>query len=183
MSDQRHFALVDFPPLLDQPFDTAWPLGAAAQYIVLKHFRELLSHRESVLLGEDVEAVHQIRVAARRTRTALQTLRKLWDSDEVQRFERYLVRFATAFNVARDLDVLVLYFNERIGAAPSGDERLHAYSWLLERNQGLRADEQSHLQQALAKMEESAFPALFVAFFSRRPFDLWAMPGVGDGQS
>lgn len=174
MLDQtRHFALVDFPPLLDRPLDPEWPQGVVAQYIVLTYFRELLSHREKVLRNEEVEAVHQIRVAARRTRTALQTLHTLWEGDEPKRFERYLERFATAFNVARDLDVLVLYFEERI--ADAGDERAQAYRWLLERNRGERAAQQPRLEQALQKMEESAFPALFVAYFSRRPVDLWAL--------
>jgi len=177
MTEQtRRFALVDFPPLLDRPLDTGWPQGVVAQYTVLRYFRELLSHREEVLRNEDVEAVHQIRVAARRTRTALQTLHPLWDGDEPRRFERYLERFATAYNVARDLDVLIIYFESRL--ADHGDERAQAYRWLLERTRKERGRQQPRLAQALLKMEEGAFPALFVAYFSRRPFDLWAWGAV-----
>jgi len=165
------FAEVEFPPIVDQPLNPGWDLGVAAQHVVLFHFREVLRQRQAVWENVEMEAVHEIRVAARRTRTALQTLRPLWVMPEVGRFERYLERFATAFGAARDLDVLIVYFEELLKDAAG--ERAAAYRWLLERNRERRALEQPRLERVLTKMEESGFPVAFTHYFSSWPIDLW----------
>jgi CHAD domain-containing protein len=163
----------EFPPLVSEPLSPAWDLGVAAQHIVLYHFREVLAQRLVVWGNAELEGVHQIRVAARRTRTALQTLGPLWPEAEVARFEKYLVRFATAFGVARDLDVMILYLEEQLAAAQG--ERAAAYRWLLERNRHKRQEQQPQLETVLVDMEQSAFPLAFVTYFSRTPCDLWAL--------
>lgn len=163
----------EFPPLIDEPLNPAWDLGVAAQHTVLYHFREVLAQRQVVWDNTDLEGVHQIRVAARRTRTALQTLAPLWPGQETARFMRYLERFATAFGIARDLDVLIIYFEELLASAEG--ERAAAYRWLLERNRRQRIKQQPRLEQVLLRMEQAAFPAAFTAYFASTPYDLWAM--------
>jgi CHAD domain-containing protein len=163
----------EFPPLLDEQLDPGWDLGVAAQHTVLFHFREMLKERQVVWDNAHLEGVHQIRVATRRTRTALQTLRPLWAGPEPKRFEKYLVDFATAFGEARDLDVMILYFAELLAGAEG--ERAAAYRWLLLRNRHKRAQLQPALEQVLTEMEESAFPIAFVTYFSHEPCDLWAL--------
>ncbi len=165
----------EFPPLVDEPLNPAWDLGVAAQHTVLLHFREVLKQRQVVWDNTQLEGVHQIRVAARRTRTALQTLAPLWPGPETARFMRYLERFATAFGEARDLDVMIIYFEELLATAEG--ERAAAYRWLLERNRHTRAQQQPKLEQVLEQMEESAFPVAFATYFSRTPADLWALGG------
>jgi CHAD domain-containing protein len=168
----------EFPPLVNETLSPAWDLGVAAQHILLLHFREVLAQRQVVWDNIHLEGVHQIRVAARRTRTALQTLGPLWPEAEVERFGRYLERFATAFGVARDLDVMILYLEDQLAAAQG--ERSAAYRWLLERNQLKRREQQPQLEQVLLDMEQSAFPLAFVTYFSHTPSDLWAL-GVQHG--
>jgi CHAD domain-containing protein len=163
----------EFPPLIDEPLDPAWDLGVAAQHVVLYHFREVLKQRQVVWDNAQLEGVHQIRVAARRTRTALQTLGVLWPGQETARFGRYLERFATAFGMARDLDVMIIYFEELLATATG--ERAAAYRWLLERNRHKRAQQQPQLELVLAQMEESAFPVAFATYFAHTPYDLWAL--------
>lgn len=168
----------EFPPLLSEPLNPAWDLGVAAQHILLCHFRELLKQREVVWDNVQLEGVHQIRVSARRTRTALQTLGPLWPEAEVARFGRYLERFATAFGVARDLDVMILYCEEQLAQATG--ERAAAFSWLLARNQHKRTQQQPQLEQVLTQLEADAFPLAFVTYFTHTPTDLWAL-GVQHG--
>jgi CHAD domain-containing protein len=169
---------VAFPPIVTEPLDPAWDLGVAAQHIVLTRFRQLLEQRQVVWDNADLEGVHEIRVAARRTRTALQTLSVLWDETSLRRFERYLERFATEFGVARDLDVMIIYLREQLEQAAG--ERAAALSWLLERNVERRAAEQTNLMKVLQQFERDSFPAAFVAYFSGLPVDLWAL-GAGHG--
>jgi CHAD domain-containing protein len=177
------FAAVELPPLLREPLNPSWDLGVAAQHIVLTHFGEMLGWRSGVWENREVEAVHQIRVAARRCRTALQTFAALWPDRQARRFGDYVARFADAFGTARDLDVMLLWLEEQLQAADS--DRAAAYRWLLERNREKRSAVQPQLERTLLKLEADGFPAAFVAYFSHLPVDLWELehPIPPEGQN
>jgi len=175
------FSDVDFPPLLDEPLNPAWDLGVAAQHIVLTHFKEVLRRRKGVWRNTEVEDVHQIRVAARRCRTALQTFAVLWEDKQAVKFGDYLAKFAEQFNVARDLDVMLIWLREQLGQAD--EDRATGYNWLLERNTTKRQAEQQGLEKALNKMERDGFPAAFASYFSHIPTDLWELRRPAEEQT
>lgn len=179
MTVTYEFSVIDFPPLLDTPRDPAWPFGVYAQHTVLFHFRELLAQRAVVWDNEEVEGVHQIRVAARRCRTALRTFGSIWEAAEVKRFEKYLSSLADAFGVARDLDVMLVYLRGQLETA-QGDEAA-AYRWLLARNEQLRYEEQPELERVLLQMEQDGFAQALVAYFATTPVDLWTVEVAADG--
>ena len=173
MAQPSAAAEVSFPPIVGRPLDPNWTLGILAQYTVLKYFRALLDQRAVVLANQDVEGVHQIRVAARRCRTALQTFRSLWKPQKVRRFQKYLARFADSFGAARDLDVMIIYLGQQLETAEG--ERAAAYQWLLARNVQCREREQPKLERVLAKLEKDGFAAELVSYFAVAPADLWAL--------
>jgi CHAD domain-containing protein len=177
MARPPEFAEVAFPPIVAAPLDCTAPLGVAAQCIVLRHFHEMLEQREPAWRADEVEAVHRLRVAARRTRTALQTFAVLWGgSNEAQRHLKSLSEFADAFNSARDLDVMIIYLSEQLSKAEPSQQP--AITWLLTRNEALREKQRPQLQRALRKLEKDRVPERFVSYFSRKPFDLWPPPEV-----
>jgi len=170
-----NLSTTEFPRILNRPLDPVWSLGAGAQYTVLKFFSQLLKQRAVVLKNEDVEGVHQIRVAARRTRTALQTLTDIWDEGMARRSARYLAKFADAFGPARDLDVMIIYLEEKL--AGQADDRTAAFKWLLERNRAERQKQQPLLVKAIQRFERDGFARDFVGYFSTTPVDLWLLGG------
>jgi CHAD domain-containing protein len=175
MPQPPEFAEVEFPSIVSEPLECSAPLGISAQCIVLRHFREMLEQREHAWQAQEVEAVHRLRVAARRTRTALQTFSVLWQSSsEAQRHLKSLSDFADAFNSARDLDVMIIYLGEQLSKAD--EQRKPAITWLLTRNEKLREQQRPKLQLALRKLEKDRVPEKFVTFFSRKPFNLWPPP-------
>jgi CHAD domain-containing protein len=169
---QTEFTEIEFPRITSQPADPVWPLGLYAQHAILTRFKELLDQRSVVWLNEELEGVHQIRVAARRCRTALQTFAPLWPAADVQRFLKYLTALADTFGTARDLDVMIIYLREQLASA-EGDTAV-AYRWLLERNEQLRAVEQPEIEKVLLKLEQDQFAQALVAYFSATPVDMWA---------
>jgi len=171
VTQELKFGPVEFPPFIDREFDAGWSMGLSAQHIVLTHFRKLLGYREGVMRNEEVEAVHQLRVCARRCRTALQAFKYVWDPGTVQYFQKRLGKFANGFGVARDLDVMLIYLREQLEQAEG--ERAGAYRWLLEHNEQLREAEQPKLVKRLRKFEESGLARQFVSFFGTLPVDLW----------
>jgi len=171
MSDgMPQFVQVAFPPVVDLPPDPDWPLGVYAQHCILTRFKKLLEQRGVVWQNTEHEGVHQIRVAARRCRTALVTFSELWEAGEARRFNKLLSRFASAFGNARDLDVMVEYIEQRRSAEPGEHP---AYDWLLERNMSARDAEQPGLEETLTEFEDEETAREVVDFFSRHPYDLW----------
>lgn len=180
MAGRSRLVPVEFPPLLAEPLDPEWELGVAAQHIVLSHFREMLNWRSAVIKNLDVEAVHQIRVSARRCRTALQTFAALWPDKTARRFASYIASFADSFGTARDIDVMIIWLEQQLAAADT--ERASAIRWLIARNRARREAEQPGLEQAIFKLDQDGFPAAFIAYYSRLPLDLWelALPARGE---
>ncbi|WP_287129581.1 CHAD domain-containing protein [Candidatus Cyanaurora vandensis] len=92
-------------------------LGWAAHGLIQEQYEQLLRQEESVLLDEDPEALHKMRVACRRLRTALQVFAQTLDlpTDLTQERVRDLGR---ALGGLRDLDVqrtdLMTYYQPRL---------------------------------------------------------------------
>jgi hypothetical protein len=167
------FTELRFPAVIDQPLGGSQPFALCAQATVLRHFRELLRQREHVMLNDDVEAVHEIRVAARRTRTALQTFGTLWPDSQIKRHLSYLAKLADAFGVARDTDVMVIYIEKQLKTA--SEPRTEALQFLLRRAKSRRKAEQPELERLLMKTEKGPEGQAFIDYFAGRPLDLWQL--------
>jgi CHAD domain-containing protein len=85
--------------------------GEVAFAVLRKHFTTFLANEPGTRLGEDIEALHDMRVAARRLRAAIQAFRP-WLPERFERFRAELGWVAAALGEVRDLDVQL----ERIDA-------------------------------------------------------------------
>lgn len=92
-------------PIVLDPSDTIGSAFATVCRASLTH----LSHNQAAYLAtRDEEALHQVRVAARRLRTALSLTRDQWDGDaKAARLATELKSRAAPFGTARDLDVFL----------------------------------------------------------------------------
>lgn len=165
-------AEIEFPAIIDGAADPAWDLGTYAQHAVLKHFRRVLDQREVVWANDGPDGVHDIRVATRRCRTAMQTFSSLWDAPEVKRLARRMGAFAKAFGPARDMDVIIIYLQDKLAQNSGSPDP--AAKWLLARNIELRLAGQPRVEAALLDFECEELPAQIVDYFSRHPHDLWS---------
>lgn len=167
------FTDIAFPDIVSEPLDGSRPFAVSAQATILRYFKELLDARPGVRANEDIEAVHEIRVAARRTRTALQTFAALWSESQCRRWLDYLAKLADTFTIARDTDVLIEYLTKQLKSAEG--QRAIAMSWLLERARQRREEEQPGLEKLLRRSEKDGSAQEFVKFFSTTPVDLWLL--------
>lgn len=78
--------------------------GAVAFAVMRKHFWVFLSNEGGTRLGDDAEALHDMRVAARRLRAAMSAFRP-FVSSRMERYRNELGRVAAALGAVRDLDV------------------------------------------------------------------------------
>src|SRR5215217_4360728 len=126
------------------------PFAAAAAKIVAVRAREVADHSQDVLDMTDIERVHDMRVATRRLRAALEIFEPCFPSKHYRQALAEVKRLANALGERRDRDVAIASlhgFNDQM-AAP--DRR--GVDSLIER---LRA-EQEEANVALAPLVEEA---------------------------
>jgi len=74
---------------------------------ITERLNKMLSYTEQVRLAEDIEALHDMRVASRRLRAAISVFEAAIPDREFAAFEREVKGVTDALGEARDLDVIV----------------------------------------------------------------------------
>lgn len=86
------------------PEDT---MAEAGRKVLLDQFVKMLHHETGSRSGEDIEDVHDMRVATRRMRSALRLLEDYYKPRLVRVYRRQLRKVARALGEVRNLDVLI----------------------------------------------------------------------------
>ncbi|MCY3865872.1 MAG: CHAD domain-containing protein [Chloroflexi bacterium] len=84
------------------------PMAEAGRKIFARQLRRMKSHEAGSRSGEDIESVHQMRVAIRRMRSLFNLIGAYYRRKAVAEYERGLREIARALGAIRDLDVLIL---------------------------------------------------------------------------
>lgn len=82
-------------------------MSEAARKSLLKDLIAVLEHEAGSRSGEDIEDVHDMRVATRRMRSVMMLLAAYFRPKTVDRFRKRLKRVATTLGTVRDLDVMI----------------------------------------------------------------------------
>ena len=80
-------------------------MAEAARKTLFFHFQRMRYHEPGTRLGEDIEELHDMRVATRRMRAALRVFGDYLDMDEMSPFVKGLRRTGRTLGAVRDLDV------------------------------------------------------------------------------
>ena len=83
------------------------PLSEAGRKVMLYHFARMLSYEEGTRLGEDIEALHDMRVATRRLRAAFEVFQDAFDPGALKPYLKGLRATGRALGKVRDLDVFM----------------------------------------------------------------------------
>lgn len=83
------------------------PLRVAAGKILWTRFDEMTSFTDAALAGQDIEAVHDMRVASRRLRAALELFRDVFPARRYRELRDRVKILARALGTVRDLDVML----------------------------------------------------------------------------
>jgi CHAD domain-containing protein len=87
-----------------KPDDT---MAEAGKKVWLYYFAEMLSHQEGTLLGENVEELHDMRVATRRLRSAFDVFNSVFDPKTMKRHLKGLRTIGRVLGQVRDMDVIL----------------------------------------------------------------------------
>ena len=127
------------------PGDT---FAEAGRKILLYHFAQMLSHEAGTILGEDIEALHDMRVATRRMRAAFALFTEAYKPKKIKHLLKGLRLTGRALGSVRDLDVFLEKVNGYQSSLPE-DQKSGLNSllqvWQAQRNK-YRAAMVAHLE-------------------------------------
>jgi CHAD domain-containing protein len=141
-------------------------LTAAAVKILWTRFEDMWSFHEAVLNDFDAEAVHDMRVASRRLRTAMQTFRPCFPRKSFRDHYERIRGLADALGEVRDRDVLLQELTGDLDRLPE-DQR----SGVLALIETLRAERKARRRELRAMLEDlrhSAYERKFLSYLARR---------------
>lgn len=138
-----------------QPDDS---LAEAGRKVLLYHFERMLLHEPGTRLGEDIEALHDMRVATRRMRSAFRLFKPAYVPKTIRPFRDELRAIAGTLGAVRDLDVALDKARRWAGEHPGADLSPLLTQW--ETQRGAARD------NLLTELESKRF-ARFVRRFER----------------
>ncbi len=127
----------------------------AAHTSLRQQLDEMMSHLEGTRLGDDIEALHDMRVASRRLRAALSVFAAAFPPKPFAALEKEVATTTDALGAVRDGDVQIEFMQATIDAAPESEKvGLQAFTDHLERE---RNKERVLLVKELNRLEKSSF--------------------------
>jgi CHAD domain-containing protein len=133
--------------------DPEAPFDVAARRAVAVRAEELFEHSANVLDTEDIERVHDMRVATRRLRAALEVFAGAFPKDELKPVLRDVKRLADALGERRDPDVHIEEFTKLRARFKPTDRP--GIDLLLEELRGEQARGNDRVEAALAEARDS----------------------------
>ena len=114
------------------------PMSEAGRKVLLYHFAEMLAHEQGTRLGQDIEELHDMRVATRRMRAAFEVFGDAFEPKILKTHLKGLKATGRALGRVRDLDVFMEKAQHYLDGLPEGersglDPLLHV--WQEERGQ------------------------------------------------
>lgn len=97
------------------------PLSEAGRKVMRYHFAEMLRHEEGTRLGEDIEALHDMRVATRRLRASFEVFSDAYKRGALKPHLRGLRATGRSLGSVRDLDVFMEKAQAYLDTFPEDD--------------------------------------------------------------
>lgn len=137
-------------------------LSEGMRRMLRRQFEKMLARAEAVQHGEDVEDIHQMRVATRRLRASLQIVETAFEPKMIKRFRKELRRIAQALGTVRDQDVLLEHVRDYQAGLPE-EEQLTMLP-LLDAISERRAKARARLLEELEAKRYTKFICAFAVF-------------------
>jgi CHAD domain-containing protein len=152
-----------------QPRRSAGPMRHLTAMLE-EQYRAVLIHDPGTRLGDDPEALHQMRVAVRRLRALLRVARPMLDREWVTTLRAELAWVGSALGEVRDIDVLLDHL--RADAAALGEEERVAF-------EPLTAQLEARREAARAALREDLGSSRYLRLLDRLESELSAPPARG----
>ena len=138
-------------------------METCARLIIVGYFREMMSHKDGAIDGTNIEFVHDMRVASRRLRAAMDNFSDCFQGDFFKQQYRQIRTITRTMGVVRDLDVLIRHFQSELLTLPHQEQSgIHG---LIENLQQKREIARQPMLELFAELEANDFETKFLTFF------------------
>ena len=139
-------------------------LEECARRIITTRLHEMMSFREGVIDGTDIEYVHDMRVASRRLRAAMRNFADCFaPKKELRRHLKQVERITSTLGGVRDLDVLIDRFQKDVLTVPA-DAQIGVQN-LIGHLQTERKAQRTPMFKMFEELDKSNFEEKFLRFF------------------
>ena len=137
----------------------------AARQALLLQFQKMMDNAAGTRAGEDIEALHDMRVGSRRLRAALSIFAKVFPKSEYQKLDKQVGDITDALGAVRDLDVQLDYLRGVRDALPENEA--YGIGRVMKRQSKRRDEERRKLIKALKRLKKDRFAQEFTRTLDR----------------
>jgi CHAD domain-containing protein len=130
----------------------ATPVGVAAVTVLSTKMQPLFELEESALSGSDMDAVHDMRVASRRSREAIAIFAPLYRETDIAEPLQSVKAVTKALGAVRDADVFIDHLAELASNSETEQERL-ALAYFIAWRQSERSHDLVRMRRRLARLD------------------------------
>jgi CHAD domain-containing protein len=126
----------NYPPSLHPDVRVRDTMAGAGRKVLKFHFQRMLQNEDGTRVGEDSEALHDMRVATRRMRAAFRVFKPYYYEDDIELHRTGLKITGKILGVVRDWDVLfekTRVYVDSLTCAEKSDLQFLVESWSRER--------------------------------------------------
>lgn len=138
-------------------------LEVCARQIIVSYFREMMSHKAGAIDGTDIKFVHDMRVASRRLRAAMDNFSDCFQKESFKKHYKQVRTITRTMGAVRDLDVLIARFQRELQTL-SGVEQGDVQG-LIEELQHEREEARKPMLNLFSELDEGNFGTQFLTFF------------------
>lgn len=138
-------------------------LEVCARQVIVHFFHEMMSHKTGASDGTDIEFVHDMRVASRRLRAAMDNFAACFQKEPFKKQYKQVRTITRTMGAVRDLDVLIARFQrelQTLSETEKGDIQR-----LIEHLQQKREDARKPMLVLFSELEANDFETQFLTFF------------------
>lgn len=139
-------------------------LETCARRIIVDYFRKMMSYKEGAKDGTDIEFVHDMRVASRRLRAAMDNFADCFREKPFKKHYKKIKAITRTMGAVRDLDVLIARFQREVN--PLSEVEQTDIHRLIEHLRHKREAAGKPMLMLFAVLDETGFEAEFLEFFS-----------------
>lgn len=134
---------------------------SAAGKVIWTRFEEMMSFRDAAIAGTDIEGVHDMRVASRRLRAAIELFHDVFPRKRLRPLLASVKDIADALGEVRDTDVLIDRLRKDTKGRPPS-QRL-VLGEVIAELEARRGGAREELAQTLAGLENDLFSRRFLS--------------------
>ncbi len=139
-------------------------LEECARRIITTRLHEMMSFKEGVIDGTDIEYVHDMRVASRRLRAAMRNFADCFTrKKKFRRHFKRVERITSRLGDVRDLDVLIDRFQKDLKTVP--EDAQSGVQNLVRHLQREREERRVPMLRMFEELDKSSFERKFLKFF------------------